>query len=75
VIRGEIKRPSWSRIEVCKFIIDHELGRPRVKLEPVGSDGTPLTWAALVLMAEQAEEEGEKEVIASLILHNGLSFA
>jgi len=76
VIDGTIKRPSWSRIEVAKFIIDHELGKARIKAEITGAGGVPTTWQELVLLAiavrereelaEQAEIEGEPPKIIGL---------
>jgi len=60
VIDGTIKKPSWSKIDVCKYILDHELGKPRIKAEISGAGGVPLTWQALILLAEQAEREAGK---------------
>lgn len=43
VAMGEIKKPSAARIDVCKYIINQDLGAPRQKLAHVGEDGGPIT--------------------------------
>ena len=57
VIEGKVK-PSALRIEVCKFIITHDLGRPRQKVNVGGAVG-------LVNLADVAREydrgQGELE--------------
>jgi len=48
--------PSWARVDVAKYILDHELGKPRQKVQLAGEGGQPLTWQAIVLLAAQGEE-------------------
>ena len=38
VSAGNVDRPSASRIDVCKFIINHTLGTPRQKVEHIESN-------------------------------------
>lgn len=60
VIKGVIKRPSWARVEVAKFIIDHEIGKARQKTEITGAGGVPLTWKAVVELAIRKDDELEE---------------
>jgi len=50
-------KPSWARIDVCKFIIDHHLGKARIKTEITGPGGAPLTMQALVILARSPAPE------------------
>lgn len=59
IITGKVKRPSWIKFKVCEFIIEHEIGKPPQRHELSGAGGTPLTWQAVILLAEQAGEGGE----------------
>lgn len=58
IIEGTEKRPSWPRIECCKYVVDQALGRAKVRTELTGAGGTPLTWQAVILLAEEADQEG-----------------
>jgi hypothetical protein len=71
VIVGTVKRPSWSRIECAKFLIDHFLGKPKQRTELTGAGGTPLTWEAVLLLAEKWEQEGERSKIVGVRLIGG----
>ena len=51
VVKGEVKRPSLARIEVCKFVINHAIGSPRQKIEHSGEIQTSLSD-----LARSAEE-------------------
>lgn len=50
--------PNWARINVCEYLIDHEIGKARQKTELTGADGKALTLAQLILMVsgEQAAQ-------------------
>lgn len=56
VVRKSVSKPSWARIHVCEFILEHILGKPPQRHEITGAGGTPLTWQAIVLLAEQAPQ-------------------
>lgn len=60
IITGKVKRPSWIKFKVAEFIIEHEIGKPPQRHELTGAGGAPLTWPAIILLAEQAEVGGEK---------------
>jgi hypothetical protein len=62
VILKRVKQPSWPRIDVCKFVIEHEIGKPRQKTELTGAGGTPLTWQAIIVLAEQADQDNETPI-------------
>jgi len=49
-------KPSWARIDVAKYIIDQVEGKARIRAELTGAGGAPLSWQALVVLAEKAEE-------------------
>ena len=53
VIRRKVKRPSNARIEVARYIIDHEIGKPPQRHEIAGVGGTPLTLLELCLAAQR----------------------
>ena len=62
IATGKVTKPSWSKIDVAKYILDHELGKPRIKAELTGASGVPLDWRGILILAgiaEQAENEGE----------------
>ncbi len=57
VAQGEV-RAEWARINVCQYLIDQQIGKPKQRTEITGAGGAPLTWQALVLLvkAEEAKE-------------------
>jgi hypothetical protein len=57
-ILGKIRQPSWAKINLCEYVLDHELGKARVKTEITGVGGTPLNWQMVVLLAKEAEDTG-----------------
>ena len=42
VVMGEIRKPSAARIDVCKYIINQDLGVPRQKLVHAGKADDPI---------------------------------
>ena len=60
VVKGEVKRPSLVRIEVCKFIVNHTIGTPRQKIQVSGIPGQ-MTQAEATKSAEEARESAVKE--------------
>lgn len=55
-IVGKRFKPSWSRIEVAKYVIDQVHGRAKIKAELTGAGGAPLDWRAVMVLAGMAEE-------------------
>jgi hypothetical protein len=54
VVKRKIKRPSSARIDVAKYIVDHQIGKAPQRHELTGVDGKPLTLLELCLAAEAA---------------------
>lgn len=53
-VSGKVKRPSYARIDVAKYILDQVVGKARIKGE--GGGGAPVSWTAIILLARQAEQ-------------------
>jgi len=68
VAKGLVHRPSWSKIEVCKYVVDQVLGKARVRAEITGAGGVPLTMQALVMLAQSPAEgeEGDPQIAGEL---------
>jgi len=59
--------PNWAIIDVCKYVINQDLGSPRQRHEHTGADGAPLLpYTELILMAERVEKE------RLIIIENGV---
>ncbi|HEX74866.1 MAG TPA: hypothetical protein G4N93_06985 [Dehalococcoidia bacterium] len=56
VIKGKVK-PEWGKIDVCKYVINQDLGAPRQKMEHTGADGERLSYTELIILAERVEKE------------------
>lgn len=48
-------KPSWARIDVAKYVLDQVNGKARARLEISGTDGSPASWQALMLLFTQTE--------------------
>ena len=48
---GEVRKPNPARIDVCKYIINQDLGAPRQKLVHAGEEGDPIKikWVETIL--------------------------
>lgn len=62
VITRVVKKPSWQRIDCCKFIIESAIGKPAQRHELTGAGGAPLSLEALWLLAEKWKE-GEAPIL------------
>ncbi len=50
--------PNWAIIDVCKYVINQDLGSPRQRHEHTGADGERLLpYTELILLAEKVEKE------------------
>ena len=67
IINGKVKRPSWIKFKICEFIIEHEIGKPPQRHELAGAGGVPLTWQAVLVLAGQAESQGEMPKIVGAV--------
>jgi len=57
-VLDKTEQPNWAIIDVCKYVINQDLGTPRQRMEHTGADGTPLLpYTELILLAERVEQE------------------
>lgn len=62
-----VATPNWAIIDVCKYVINQDLGSPRQRHEHTGADGSPLIpYTELILLAERVEKE------RLIIIENGV---
>ena len=63
VVDGKIKKPSYIKVDIAKFAIEHYLGKPSQKLVlPTDSQGrTIIPYSQLIILAtESGKEEPEQ---------------
>lgn len=63
VVNRKVKKPSWARIRVCEFILEHILGKPPQRHEITGAGGQPLTLLQLAILAELGEAPPRESLI------------
>jgi hypothetical protein len=61
VISGRIKKPSYAKIEVAKFAIEHKVGKPKTQVVlPTDSQGrTIIPHSQLIILATEGNGHGE----------------
>jgi len=59
VASGEVKNPSWPRLDAAKFCIEQKLGKAKTRLSlPTDGQGrTIIPYSAIVILAERADKE------------------
>ncbi|GAG23209.1 unnamed protein product, partial [marine sediment metagenome] len=67
-IVGKTFKPSWSRIEVAKYVLDQVYGKAKIKAEITGVGGAPLSWREVTILAGVAAEMVES---GALLVQSG----
>jgi hypothetical protein len=62
VALGDVKRPGQLRVEVCRYIVDQDVGRATQRIEHKAPPSAPLSWGELMKSAQDktAKEEGKE---------------
>ena len=59
VARGEIAKSDPVRVDVCKYIINQDLGMPKQKTELTGEDGARIESFVFVMPGGERRTPGE----------------
>jgi hypothetical protein len=69
VALGDVKRPGQLRVEVCRYIVDQDVGRATQRIEHKAPPSAPLSWGELMKSAQEktTKEEGKEtaEIVAT----------